>query len=81
MNSPRTPRSSWWREPRKASRRFPLLAITSNDQLAPQTDALVAAIKAKGGKVTAVHMDTDHSYSDHRIALESAVITWLSGLN
>jgi uncharacterized protein len=61
--------------------RIPVLAVTSNDQLGPQTDALVAAIKAKGGKVTAVHMDTDHSYSDHRIALESAVITWLSGLN
>ena len=60
---------------------IPLLAITSNDHLAPQTDALVAAVKAKGGKVTAVHMETDHGYSDHRIALESAVITWLSGLN
>jgi hypothetical protein len=61
--------------------KIPLLAITANDHLAPQTDALVAAIKAKGGKVSTVHMDTDHSYSDHRIALESSVITWLSGLH
>jgi len=61
---------------------IPVLAITSNDHLASQTDALVAAIKAKGGtKVTATHLDTDHSYSDRRIALESIVITWLSGLN
>jgi pimeloyl-ACP methyl ester carboxylesterase len=59
----------------------PLLAITSDDGLAPQTDALVKAIEAKGGhKVTAMHMATDHSYSDHRIALESAVIEWLGGL-
>ena len=61
---------------------IPVLAITSNDHLAAQTDALVAAIKAKGGtRITTVHLDTDHSYSDRRIALESLVITWLSGLN
>jgi uncharacterized protein len=61
---------------------IPLLAITANDHLASQTDALVAAIKAKGGtRVTAAHLDTDHSYSDRRIALESLVIGWLSGLN
>ena len=59
----------------------PLLAITSNDGLAPQTDALVKAIEGKGGhKVTVLHMATDHSYSDHRIALESAVMNWLAGL-
>jgi pimeloyl-ACP methyl ester carboxylesterase len=61
---------------------IPVLAITANDHLAEQTDALVAAIRAKGGtRVTAAHLDTDHSYSDRRIALESMVITWLSGLN
>ncbi|HTC37542.1 MAG TPA: alpha/beta hydrolase [Steroidobacteraceae bacterium] len=61
---------------------IPVLAITSNDHLASQTDALVAAIKAKGGtRVTTAHLDTDHGYSDRRIALESIVITWLSGLN
>jgi uncharacterized protein len=61
---------------------IPVLAITANDHLAGETDALVAAIKAKGGtRVAAAHLDTDHSYSDHRIALESTVISWLSGLN
>jgi pimeloyl-ACP methyl ester carboxylesterase len=61
---------------------IPVLAITANDHLASQTDALVAAINAKGGtRVTLAHLDTDHSYSDRRIALESIVITWLSGLN
>jgi pimeloyl-ACP methyl ester carboxylesterase len=58
-----------------------LLAITSDDGLAPQTDALAKAIEAKGGHtVTVMHITTDHSYSDHRIALESAVITWLGAL-
>jgi pimeloyl-ACP methyl ester carboxylesterase len=61
---------------------LPLLALTANDHLGPHTDSLVAAIKAKGGKkVTAMHVDTDHSWSDHRIALESIVITWLAGLH
>ncbi|NDQ55545.1 MAG: alpha/beta hydrolase [Acidipila sp.] len=60
----------------------PLLALTSDDGLAPDTDALVHAIEAKGGhKVTATHVATDHSWSDHRIALESAIITWLAGLH
>ncbi len=58
-----------------------LLAITSDDGLAPHTEALVNEIKAKGGhQVTAMHMATDHSYSDHRIQLEAVVIQWLSGL-
>jgi hypothetical protein len=41
----------------------------------------VHAIEAKGGhKITAIHVATDHGWSDHRIALESAIITWLNGL-
>jgi uncharacterized protein len=61
---------------------IPLLALTADDHLAEHTDALVAEIKAKGGaRVTSMHVATDHSWSDHRIALESIVITWLSGLN
>ena len=61
---------------------IPVLALTADDNLAAGTDALVEAIKAKGGtRVTTMHVATDHSWSDHRIALESIVITWLSGLN
>ena len=37
---------------------------------------------AQGGtRLTAMHAATDHGWSDHRIELESIVITWLSGLN
>jgi uncharacterized protein len=61
---------------------IPLLALTADDHLAEHTDTLVAAIKAKGGtRTTSMHVATDHGWSDHRIALESIVITWLSGLN
>lgn len=59
----------------------PLLVLTADDGLAPDSDALVRGIETKGGhKVTAIHVATDHSWSDHRIALESAIITWLAGL-
>ncbi len=59
----------------------PYLALTSDDGLASDTGALVAAIRAQGGtKVTPVHQPTDHGWNDHRIALETAIITWLQGL-
>jgi len=61
---------------------LPLLIVTANDGLAPTGDALQSAVIAHGGKlVSAVHMNTDHAYSDHRIALESAVVNWLQGQN
>ncbi|MGB6484101.1 MAG: alpha/beta fold hydrolase [Candidatus Acidiferrales bacterium] len=60
----------------------PLLVLTANDGLAPSADALVRDIQAHGGhEVTEMHFATDHGWSDHRIALESAVITWLAGLH
>ena len=59
----------------------PLLVLTANDGLAQDADALVTAIGAAGGnKVQAIHVATDHSWSDHRIFLESTIITWLAGL-
>jgi uncharacterized protein len=59
----------------------PYLALTSDDGLAPNTDALVKAIRAAGGtQVTTLHVATDHSWSDRRIALEAAVLTWLETL-
>ena len=59
----------------------PLLALTADDGLAPDAAALIKAIEAKGGLQTTVkHFTTDHSFSDHRIALESEIINWLAGL-
>jgi len=58
-----------------------MLVLSANDGLAPQTDALVKAMEAKGNKnVKAIHAETDHSWSDHRIFLESKVIEWLATL-
>ena len=62
-------------------RNTPLLVLSANDGLAPQTDSLVQAIQAKGGhEVKSIHQATDHGWSDHRIFLESTVIDWLSNL-
>jgi acetyl esterase/lipase len=61
---------------------MPLLVLSADDGLAPGTEALVKAIAAKGGKkVTSIHVATDHGWSDHRVFLESTILTWLAGLN
>jgi pimeloyl-ACP methyl ester carboxylesterase len=60
---------------------MPLLVLSADDGLAPQTDALVKAIEDHGGKkVTAIHVATDHGWSDHRILLESTILNWIAGL-
>ena len=59
----------------------PLLVLSSDDGLAPQTDALIAAVRKAGGQqITTVHAATDHGWSDHRIFLEAQVIRWLEDL-
>ena len=57
----------------------PMLVITSDDGLAPSNAALVKAVRAAGNtRVTTKHLATDHSFDDARIALESAVLRWLT---
>ena len=58
--------------------RLPLLVMTSDDGLASHSDSLVAAIRRLGGRrVKAVHVATDHSWSDRRVMLISTVLRWL----
>jgi len=60
---------------------MPLLVLTANDGLAPAVAPLVEQLRASGNThVTTVHQPTDHSWSDKRIALAAAVITWLERL-
>ena len=59
----------------------PLLLVTSDDGLAPFSVKLARAVRDAGSThVTEAHFPTDHSYSDHRIALEAAVVNWLASL-
>jgi uncharacterized protein len=54
-----------------------VLDITADDGLRASNEALVAALTRAGARVTSLHMDTDHDFTDHRIALEAAVLAWL----
>jgi pimeloyl-ACP methyl ester carboxylesterase len=59
--------------------RHPLLVITSDDGLRGPAEALAAATQKAGAEyVSTAHFPTDHSYSDHRIALEEAVLAGLT---
>jgi len=58
-----------------------LLVLYSDDFVKANSVALIGAIKAAGGaELQSVNVPTDHSWSDHRIALESLVINWLQSL-
>jgi len=58
----------------------PVLIVTSNDGLAPSGDKLYDKINAAGGSATKLHLDTDHSFNDQRIALTAALLRWLENL-
>jgi len=61
--------------------RVRLLVMTSDDGLGPRADSLAKTLRVNGNtSVTTVHQPTDHSWSDKRIALESAVVRWLQRL-
>lgn len=58
-----------------------LFILTSDDGLAPMSNALSAAIgKAGGTDLKTVHVATDHSWSDARIRLQGEILGWLGSL-
>jgi hypothetical protein len=72
-----------WNIPNLAAKlaKRPMLVITSDDGLAPSNDAFVEAMhKAGANDINTVHMTTDHSYSDQRIALQKEVLEGLEYL-
>ena len=74
------PRLDWTPQAAGLAHR-PLLILSSNDGLAPGTDALARFVRGvKGNRVTTLHVATDHSWSDRRIRLETEVIRWLATL-
>jgi acetyl esterase/lipase len=59
----------------------PLLLLSSHDGNGPQSDELGKRVRAAGGtSVTETTLPTDHSFSDHRIALAAALVRWLASL-
>jgi pimeloyl-ACP methyl ester carboxylesterase len=59
---------------------LPVLVVTPHDDDRVTDLKLAGDLKALGGPVTTVDIDTDHPFSDSRIALETAVILWLQSL-
>ena len=57
----------------------PMLILGAERANGPGMRALAATAQAAGGKdVMLAVMPTDHSFSDHRLALEDAVVRWLA---
>jgi uncharacterized protein len=57
-----------------------VLVVTPRDEDRDSGLKLAADLKAMGVAVTSVDIDTDHPFSDARIALETAVVNWLHSL-
>lgn len=58
----------------------PVLIVEADDRNLSDEQALATALKKLGNsRVTETHMSTDHTFSDHRIALQGAVVEWLQG--
>ena len=61
--------------------RLPILTLRAKHGIADANRELADALRGTGNsRVTVIEMDTDHSFSDHRIALAAAVIGWLQSL-
>jgi len=59
----------------------PVLLVEADDQNHADMEALAAALREKKAAALEVKaVETDHSFSDHRIALQSIVIEWLEKL-
>ena len=58
-----------------------VLIVTVHDDGRESGQKLATNLKGRGAVVTAVDIDTDHPFSDSRIALETAAIRWLATLN
>lgn len=59
----------------------PVLIVEADDRNTSDNRAMAAALKKLGSsQVTETHMATDHTFSDHRIALQVAVVEWLQSV-
>jgi pimeloyl-ACP methyl ester carboxylesterase len=58
----------------------PLLVIGASRGRGEDNRNLAEAVTGAGGKVTAVSLESDHSFQDHRIALAAVVVDWLQKL-
>jgi pimeloyl-ACP methyl ester carboxylesterase len=56
----------------------PVFVVTASDGLAPADHALAEALRKAGDThVAEQHWETDHSYSDRRLELATAILEWM----
>lgn len=59
----------------------PVLIVESKDRNTADNQAMAEALRKAGNlQVAEKYLETDHTYSDHRIALQVAVLEWLQSL-
>lgn len=59
----------------------PVLVVEPNDRNREDNHAMVEALRKAGNQqVVEKYIETDHSFSDHRIALQVAILEWLQSL-
>lgn len=59
---------------------LPVLMVTARYGIGDRDLPVTAAMQSAGARVTAVQIDSDHSFSDHRMALAATVTDWLASL-
>jgi len=67
-------------EAAKRLRGLPILTINARYGIGARNRPVTASLRSTGAQVTAVDIDSDHSFSDHRIALATTIVRWLQGL-
>ena len=75
-------RGAHWNSVSAAARlsRVPVLNIAATQAFGPMNRPVNAALRRAGARLTAIEMNTDHSFADHRIALAQTVVSWLDKL-
>jgi pimeloyl-ACP methyl ester carboxylesterase len=59
----------------------PVLVLEADDRNTAENQALAEALRKAGdARVTGQHLHTDHPFSDHRIALQAAIVNWLNSI-
>jgi pimeloyl-ACP methyl ester carboxylesterase len=60
--------------------KLPILTVTAKYGAGEENRATTAALRKANRRVTAIEMNSDHPFADHRIALAQTVVGWLSRL-
>jgi hypothetical protein len=59
----------------------PIFVLEADDRNTSDNRTLAKALRRAGNtKVTEEYMQTDHPFSDHRIAMQAAIVNWLDAI-